>query len=241
MVCDIKRNWLLGGYSAEYRYSRPCDPPTLSSLIHALLPLLHAHFHFVRDAARVVDCKGRNQFDQLLPSLSPPHRLPPPHRDEVFKVGGVIASSARGNDFEWSPFEATCSAEFKDFVDTHHIAHAFHVHRSSTLPEWLPWRLIGAAAPIRPHYFRLGLELFQSRFTVASFGYLPQVTDSLLIDASSDTIMIRLTTEQRRWRRSNPFTEKPLLAEVASALKSVVGEDLVERFERELVAAGRFS
>lgn len=233
-TCTVKRNWIVGGYSAEYVHSEAIDLVSLSLLTDQLLTTISDQLRLTENAAEVVDIKGRNQFDTLLPDV------PPPHRDEIFKVGGEIATTQRGQAFEWTPFEAACHAEFRDFEATHHIRHTLRVHKGRTVPEWLPWRLLGQAAPIRPSYFRLGLERFHSRFTFASLGYLPQVTDSILIDASRTSFSVQVSTEQRRWKAYNPFQEIAIFAAIHQALKASLHFDVSASFTEHLLASGRF-
>lgn len=234
-TCTVKRNWILGGYSAQYIHSSAIDLLSLSTLVDRLLRTISDQLHLRGNAGEILDVKGRNQGDVLLPGI------PPPHRDEIFKLGGEIATAQKGQQFEWSPFEASCHAEFRNFESTHHIRHTLRVQKGASIPEWLPWRLLGQAAPIRPSYFRLGLEHFQSRFTFASFGYLPQVTDSLLIDASRASVSIQVTTEQRRWKICNPFQEISMFSAIHEALKATINFDVSASFTEHLVASGRFS
>jgi hypothetical protein len=224
---SLKRNWVLGGFTAEQSYTCPLSPGDLSALIDATL---HGVYNNL-SSTQVLDCKGRNHYDTLLSGI------PGEAEGEVFRVGGEIATGHSTADFEWSPFEASCHSQFKEFQGNHHITHSLTHHHSTTVPDWLPWRLLGAAAPIRPRYFRLGLERFQSRFTWASFGYLPQVTDSLLLDATGSTAMIKLVIERRAWKPTEPFADFPLYANIAGALRSALSCDISSLFREDLAKA----
>ncbi len=221
---SLKRNWILGGFTVEHSHTCVLSHAQLSDLIDTTLNAVHSYL----PSAQTLDCKGRNHYDSLLPGI------PGEADGEVFRVGGEIATGHTSTGFEWSQFEASCHSQFKAFEGNHHIAHALNHHQTATVPEWLPWRLLGAAAPIRPRYFRLGLERFQSRFTLASFGYLPQVTDSLLLDATDSTLMIKVAIERRAWKPTDPFEEFPPFSAIAAALRRSLSLDIAAHFREEL-------
>jgi hypothetical protein len=106
------------------------------------------------------------------------------------------------------------------------------------MPEWLPWWLLGAAAPIKVEYLRLGLEVFTSKFKISRFGSIPVVSDSLLLDLSGNTLAIRLTTDQPRRRRCNPFETVPSFKRISVAIGSVLGLTLSTQFASELESSG---
>jgi hypothetical protein len=232
--CTVNRNWILGGYSAEYTHTLDGQGPALSDLINNLMRALHDHLMSEGSHSTLRDFKGRNRGDALLPGI------PGESGDEVFRVGGKIATDQAGEEFEWSPFDLSCHASFTAFEGTHHIRHTADLHRSESLPSWLPWETIGAAAPIRPSYCRVGLERFQSKFTLSSIGFMPQVTDSILIDAAGGAVQIRLTTEQRSWKPCNPTEEIPVFCALAKALHVALGFNLSESFRNELAQVARF-
>lgn len=221
---SLKRNWILGGFTVEQSYARSVTAIELSDLIDGVLNSAYQHL----SSPQTIDYKGRNHHDTLLSGI------PGEAEGEIFRVGGAIATGHSTTDFEWSPFEASCHSQFKEFQGNHHITHSINHHHSSSVPDWLPWRLLGAAAPIRPRYFRLGLERFQSRFTWASCGYLPQVTDSLLIDATDSAVMIKLVIERRAWKPTEPFTEFPPFASIAVALRQSLSYDIAAHFQEGL-------
>lgn len=226
---SIRRNWLLGGFTAEYALTCSYVAPQLSDLVDAVLTSIHDYL----PQPHTIDCKGRNHYDTIVAGI------PGEAEGEVFRIGGEIASSTTGAEFEWSPFEASCGSVFREFEGTHHISYNLHHHRSTTLPDWLPWWLLGAAAPIRPRYFRVGLERFQSRFTWASFGYLPQVTDSFLLDAVDSTLAIRLVVERQAWRPTDPFSEFPIFGGIAAAARQAMSLDIRSTFRSELLRVGK--
>ena len=224
---SLRRNWILGGYTAELTYSLTLTPSQLSDVVDTCLAALHKH----ASSSSALDFKGRNHFDSIIAGI------PGEADGEIFRLGGLIATGSSATDFEWSPFEASYHSEFKEFEGNHHITHTLVHHRSDAVPEWLPWRLLGAAAPIRPRYLRIGIERFQSRFHTLSFGYLPQVTDSLLIDALESKLSLRFVTERRKWQATQPFAEFPLFAAIAEALQLSLGLSIDSLFRTELAKA----
>jgi hypothetical protein len=232
--CTIHKNWILGGYSAEYSHTLEVNGSGLSDLIDQLIRALHDYLGVQGVRASLRDFKGRNRGDKLL------SEIPGEGEDELFRVGGSIATDPAGDDFEWSPFDLTCRAVFSAFEGTHHIRHSTDLQRSDSLPPWLPWELIGAAAPIRPSYCRVGLERFQSRFTLSSIGFMPQVTDSFLLDATGGTAQVRIITEQRSRKPCNPTEEIPAFGALATALQKALGFDLKESFRDSLAKGAAF-
>jgi hypothetical protein len=82
------------------------------------------------------------------------------------------------------------------------------------------------AAPIKPRFFRYGLEHFKSLFTFACLGYAPQVTTSLLIDCVVDTLAFKLTHDYKKAAESNPFELLPPYRALANVIKAATGTDL---------------
>lgn len=232
--CTVRRNWILGGYSAEYTHTLAAPGPVLSDLVNSLAHALYDHLLADDKHPTLRDFKGRNRGDTLISGI------PGQAEDELFRVGGTIATEQAGDDFEWSPFDLSCHATFSAFEGTHHIRYTTDLHRSDSVPSWLPWRLIGAAAPIRPAYCRVGLERFQSKFTLSSIGFMPQITDSILIDAAGDTVQVRLTTEQTAWKPCNPAEGIPAFNALAQALLSALGFNLAQSFRDELAQVAKF-
>jgi hypothetical protein len=233
--CSVRRNWILGGYAAEYAHALTISSSQLSELIHGVLLALHTHLGCDKQFKLTRDFKGRDGLDALI------KEIPGDPTNEVFRLGGLIATEKRGeDDFEWSQFNVACHATFREFEGTHHILHALDIRRDDSVPAWLPWRLLGAAAPIRPRYFRLGVERFQTRFTFASFGFLPQVTDSLLIDVFDQSLSCVVRTEQSTWSLGSPLAGVPLFAAIADALRISTNFDINQSLLEELKATGRF-
>ena len=172
--------------------------------------------------------KGRERSEATLTGA------PQPQDGEVLSLGGLIATSSTKDSFSWTPFRFSCVTHFLRFEGSNQIIHAPDLYKSNSIPDWFPWWLLGAAAPIQIEYLRLGLENFSSRFSIARFGATPVVSDTLLVDADQESLTLSLSTQQPRWRPCNPFETLTVFRQVALALEKVCGYSLSESFVREL-------
>jgi hypothetical protein len=226
----LRKNWLLGGYTATYQVGLSLSLAKLSELvdliIRTLLPtLLAPNTPCLEEVlpSSLRDFKGRNKLDTLLPNL------PVASHDELLRVGGSVAVEDHGTDFSWESFDLCCYSPFLQFEGNHHIIHGVQLERSGALPAWIPLRQLGCAAPLTPRYLRLGLEHFRSLLTFASLGYAPQVTESLLLDAACAatadqvTLNLQLTAESRARSPQDPFEEVAPFNAAACIVRHVTG------------------
>jgi hypothetical protein len=231
VTCLIKKNWLLGGYSADYQQRLPLTSITLSKIAHELLTVLHDAIPQPGYPCELSNLKGRERSEAAFKGV------PPPQDGEVLSIGGTIATSGGKNGFTWSPFRFSCLTRFVRFEGNDQIIHAPELFKSESIPQWFPWRLLGAAAPIKIEYLRLGFENFSSRFSIARFGAVPVVSDTLLIDANQESLNVSLSTQQPRWQPCNPFSTLPLFKQVSLAVEKVCGSSPSEGFARELTVS----
>jgi hypothetical protein len=225
------KNWILGGRSLEFQATLLLSPGGLSDLIDGCMRTVTPLLAPTLNGGELLDFKGRNPQDCLLPGLAVPRN------DELFRVGGMCAVEQRGREFEWEPFEVSCYSPFQRFEGTHHIIHGIEMERIGSIPPWLPARLLGCAAPIEPRFFRYGLEHFTSILTFASLGYAPQVTESLLLDCTTNSVSVKLVIEARRGREENPFNHLPAYRAIAQAVERATGKRIDEIFADELTRA----
>lgn len=224
----ISKNWLLGGRNLEFEGSIALRPGALSNLIDGCLREVTPLVRQGASSHEMIDLKGRDPHDTLLPGIANPRS------DELFRIGGVVAVGEKGSDFEWEPFEVVCYSPFNRFEGSHHIIHGIETERAGSLPSWLPTSLIGMAAPIKPRFFRYGLERFKSMLTFASLGYAPQVTTSLLVDCVADTLAFKLTHEFKQARDANPFETIPAYRSLASVLTAATSTDIMNELQTKL-------
>jgi len=214
------RNWLLGGYGLEYSDQRDISVGALSDLIDGLLREVLPTIISQQSQSEVIDLKGRNAQDSLLPGIGPSAH------DELFRLGGMAPLRGSKESLNFEPFEISLLSPFKRFEGSSHIVHELEQHRAGPLPSWLPLRLLGYAAPLRPSFMRFGLERFRNVLSFASFGYTPQVTDSILIDCVQGRLAVQVTSERNRSRLSNPCDDIPSFRAVSEILRAVMGFDL---------------
>lgn len=227
----LSKNWILGERTLEFEGTYSLKPGSMSDLIDGVLRTLNPMLHGESPSQELRDFKGRNPQDMLLPGIATPRT------DELFRIGGMVAVEEAGPEFSWEPFEVVCYSPFLRFEGTHHIVHSTQVERSGSLPSWLPTRLIGCAAPIKPRFFRFGLEHFSSILTFASLGYAPQVRESVLIDCVGDTVVVKVTSEYKRGKEPNPFAWIPAYTTLSDIITRVTGSSPKEELQRELTAA----
>jgi hypothetical protein len=227
-LLELRKNWILGGYSSTFVSSSELSDVGLCDLVDGCLRTLLPVVCPENGKTELLDFKGRNQLDEILPGL------PAAHKDELFRIGGECAVEQEKEGFAWDHFDLCCYSPFARFEGTHHIVHSIEIKRTGAIPAWLPPRLLGSAAPIKLRYFRFGLEHFQSRRTFASLGYTPQITESLLLDCCSNTLSIRMTVESDSRKVENPFERVPQLRIFAEVLHQSAGIDVQTEYMRDL-------
>jgi hypothetical protein len=225
-----KRNWLLGGSLTEFTHTQAIHPAQLSDLTNKLLNSLKGLLSDSPSNPELINLKGRERTQVVL------NELPTPNDQELLSVSGeiTISPNAETKSDQWEPFSVTCQTSFKRFEGAHSIVFTPHLLVSRAIPEWYPWWLVGAGAPIRLKHLRFGLELFTSKFALTRLSFMPIVTETLLIDATETTLGIKLTTEQPRARPNNPFITNPILASASEAIASATGNSLSQLFQRQL-------
>ncbi len=227
-LLELRKNWIFGGYSCTLGSTTQLSDVGLCDLVDGCLRTLLPALSPEQVVAEIVDFKGRNPLDELLPGL------PRAHKDELFRVGGECAVEEEKEGFTWDHFDLCCYSPFARFEGTHHIVHSLEFQRTGALPSWLAPRLLGYAAPIKLRYFRFGLEHFRSRRTFASLGYAPQSTESLLVDCCSNTLSIRMTVESDSRKVENPFDRVPQLRLFGEVVRQASSLDIQSEYMRLL-------
>jgi hypothetical protein len=233
---ELDRNWIFGGYSCEFSITLNLNPALASAALDIVAHTLYAHLSDANCPNEIKNIKGRDPHEAPLLNGAPALT-----GEELFSVGGRIAIDSGAEGFIWEPFHYSCHTRFSHFEGARAIVHSIHSSRSETIPDWLPWRLLGAAAPIEPTYFRLGLELFSSRFVITRLSFTPVVTETFLIDLVGTTVSIKLRTEQPYWKPCNPFVNIAILRKLAAELTPLTGRSIGDIFQRELNARAGFT
>jgi hypothetical protein len=222
--CSVQRQWLLGRYTTTYDVALHSDLISLSRVINGFVQIILPIIYNPSTHTHPSDIKGRDSGECLLPEL------PQPLQDEVLRVGGRIARGDDVSDFEWEPFDVACSSHFEGFNDSGSILYSVRNNRSHTVPAWLPLRLLGAAAPVQPTFFRFGCEHFRPVRTFASLGAAPQVTESLLVDCNENACAVRIVIESRRPVSRELLDSTPCIKPSSHLLTSIYGFDIMKDF-----------
>lgn len=192
--------------------------------LHALLPTHIA-------SPELVNLKGRERNDVLIPDA------PLPKSNELFALEGSIALGHSQKGFTWAPLHLACTTPFARFEGNRHIVHVAQIQSSESIPEWLPWWLLGSAIPVELSHLRFGFEQFSSRFRITSFGAVPIVSDSLIVDATDNQLVLQVTTNQPHPKPCNPFETIPTFHSAATVLDTVCHTCLATTFAAELTLA----
>jgi hypothetical protein len=179
----------------------------------------------------LINVKGRDPSEP--PLLAGASR---PHSHELFYVGGEIATDTDDSgEFIWEPFSVSLNTDFLAFEGARSILHSLHTKLSQSIPEFLPWWLLGWAAPVRPQYMRLGIELFTSRFALTKLGFIPEVTEALYLELLDNKLALRFDSEQLPLRRHNPFQRDPFLGEISDILQELYGVSPKQAFAGQIL------
>jgi hypothetical protein len=225
----VSRNWLFGGYTAEVNIMQSLATSQLPSLVEKVSSALKPHLTQRNARNELKDIKGREPHEAPLLSAAPA-----PSGEELLLISGKIATEPRDDDFNWEPFQFSCHTQFERFEDPRSIIHRAITSKTDSIPQWLPWWMLGSAAPIKLEHFRLGLEFFTSRFVLTRLSFTPIVSETLLIEADQNRLAIKLRTERPYWKPCNPFGNIAILRKISEALTEILGVSLEGEFVREL-------
>jgi len=217
---DVRRNFLFGGYKLDYTNQFEFTPCGLSTLIDGYFSALFPYLVPSETSGELLDFKGRNRQDLLNQDL------PRLEKDELFLLEGAIAVGERKDDFEWDNFLVSCSSIFRRFEGTHHIVHGTELCRTGAFPAWIPLRLLGRVAPVIPNLFRFGIEHFQSSLFSGSLGYAPSVTETILVDATDSSVMMKVSVESKKREPAQILDRLPFLARTLDIIGKATGQDV---------------
>lgn len=179
---EITHKILPFGYQVETTLQKDLRPGELSLFTHAII----SNFNdLLLNSQALLNLKGRDPLNIIAPELN----LPAPQNEELLFINGFLPASKEKNGFQFM-----VESEFTSFPDTHHIS--FRLKRHATgLPAWLRPELLAWLAPITITGFRLGLESFKSKRFSSLFGFVPVVSERLLIEANQNSLVILLFSE----------------------------------------------
>lgn len=181
----------------------------------------------------ISDLKGRD-FQSVIDPGIPPEYMPV-GEELAFAAGRVyldpddlVKGAPKSGGGE--PWELRLSSTFKEFSGTHHITHRSSLARRGELPQFVALADIATAVPVRLERFRLGLELFQSRFLYGMLGYTPTVSQSLLIEADEKRIFLKIFAEALKAPDVRPLQADGLFEKLSAILRDELGFDLEKEY-----------
>ena len=196
-----KSSWQLlpFGYCAEYSLTiaiKKWELPEIVSHIYddLLCPIVEA-------APKLKDVKGRDISQALIPISQTPKE------GELFYIGGKVYSAEQSNgSYLEEPFSLSLVTNFDSFEGSHHIIHQSKIERRGPLPESITFKTVGKVFPLSILNMRLGLQFFRSKFITSMFGFSPSVTETLLIDCSTEEFNLWYKKEGQQTKEF-PFLE----------------------------------
>ena len=226
----VKKPFYLKTYASQYKFSAALAEYTLPALVDSCLSTLLPEKVFGSD--KIIDIKGRDKSAFINSKQAESY---PARGDEFFYAAGKLISgkSHQGKDLEES-FWCSLNSRFDSFDEPHHIIHSASRASSDSLPEYVDSRLVGKLFPVRLEYFRLGLSLFESRYTVM-LGYAPVATQNLLIEADNENIHLEISAEALPKKDSLPLEKEDLLMKLDNVLKEILEFDLMSDYQQKLV------
>lgn len=214
-----KKRWLPWGYTTVFEGTYDLSSAQFSKIIDQGLTVLKRDFF---NASEHTNLKGQDSGESgLLP------KAPSASGEEILALTGEIAIDSQAKDFKWVPFGLSACSNFNRFEGVSDIIHTHALSKTPSLPDWLPWELLGTGAPIKPHFFRIGIDHYTSTFTLLQLGFIPTVTHSLRIEANESSLICRVTFESRRKLNSAPLSKIPIFSALVSAIGSIDGLPLL--------------
>lgn len=205
-----QRTWFPKGYITTLIAEYEITSSQFSSLLDACLTCLAEEIISKRE---LINLKGCDQGERaLLPNA------PQPSPGELCMLTGAIATKLDTPDSTWEPFCVTTSSEFERFEGSSTIIHAHNTHQSKSIPPWFPWRLLGMAIPILPHFFRLAIDNYSSKFAWLRLGFMPVVTDSLRLEATESALTLKLVFETPWKTNINTLGRLSVFKSIVSAI-----------------------
>ena len=220
-----QRTWFPRGYITTLIAEYEITSTQFSTLIDVCLRFLAQEIVGKQELRNIKGCDHGERA--LLPNA------PQPSPGELCLLTGAIATKLDTQDSTWEPLCVTTTADFERFKGSSTIIHTHHTHQSRSIPTWFPWRLLGEAAPILPHFFRLALDHYSSKFAWLRLGFMPVVTDTLRLEAAESTLTLKLVFETPSKPTINPLERLPVFNSIVSAITQAtaipVSNDIISK------------
>jgi hypothetical protein len=197
-----KRCFLPPGYRIEFRASIEMQSVYLPELVDAGFRELLGPL--VLDQEPIVNLKGRDQRNVI--DLNMPATIAP-SSDEFCFVGGSICRSPR--DPKGHDFSVALNSKFIANEESHHMLHVCEIERR-VLPDWVDVKRIGRLPGLCIKVFRLGIDVFDSRYLSSLIGLVPTVSQTLLVEATPAKCEISVIAEGLKSKSDTPLQRSEL-------------------------------
>lgn len=247
----VKRNLLFGGRDHRYQFNAR-GVLDLSRLYSAGLEQLVPY----RDGELIEDLKGRDPVN-LVFSYSAADL---PRGNELLFVKGTFEipqggeaesdrsskgeSAARhqskteaapkGELTETVSFNLALHSDFVEFKGDHHIVHVARLVRSASLPaETTPGGIFELPA-LKVSAVRFGIDLYDSNF-FTMLGFAPVVLSTALLEATTESLALRIEAERVRSPDQLPFQRNGLLHRLSQTVATITNFDIESDYRRRVV------
>ncbi|MBN8549319.1 MAG: hypothetical protein J0M12_08405 [Deltaproteobacteria bacterium] len=213
------------GYRCEYRATLTSKevylPDFIDSTLRSLVECL------VLKTSPIVNLKGRDQRNLIDPNI-PATLLP--SADEFCFIGGEITSSPKTPGQE---FAVAVNSKFIANEKSHHMLHVCEIERRS-FPADIKIEDIGRLPALHIKHFRLGFDIFESRFLSSLIGLIPTVSQTLLVEATEQSCEISISAEGLKKRQELPLQRHEIWDRLRNALLDTLHFDIEADYRSKL-------
>ncbi len=223
---EIQRTWLPLGFCAEYRLQFHPEKLYLPLLADALLH--HIVGPVILSRQEISTMKGRDRLNLIDASI--PTGLQPA-ADEFFFAAGAITHSPRSRN----PQEQFCLAVESKFLPSSYsgMAHAAEIRRQQ-FPADVDILKLGRLIPVHLQVLRLGIDIFKPRFFSSLFGLVPTVSQTVLLEASENSCIMKINADGLAHRTELPLGLDRLFERLSTALEAVFAFNALEDYQSKL-------
>lgn len=224
---QLKRSYLPLGYKSDYHALIKASGIFLPILVDLSLKALVEYV--LQKSDPLIDLKGRDQRNLIDPNI-PATLLPT--ADEFCFVAGAITKSpkaaADGRDFSIAVNSGFIANE-KD----HHMLHVPSIERRD-FPADVRLETIGRLPGVHIQRFRLGFDIFESRFLSSLIGLVPTVSQTLLLEADEQKCEISIVAEGMRIRNEQPLQRLEIWERIRMAVLQALDFDVESDYQSQV-------
>ena len=223
---QVKRTFLPPGYRAEYHAVIECPHIYLPKLIDASFRQLIDPLVLRRTP--IVNLKGRDQRN-LIESNIPVTFLPT--ADEFCFAAGMITKSPKAD--KGQEFTIAVNSKFIANEKTVHMLHIGDVERHG-FPADVLVESVGRLPALHIKTFRLGFDIFETRFLSSLIGLVPTVSQTLLVEADEKKCVLRIVAEGLKSKAEIPLQRDDIWKRLESILSESLRFELDTDYQKQL-------